>query len=234
MKKNVYKPVYKKKLRIRDNILENKSPLSFKKKKWRFLLSFLKNKNKKKFFDPYIRFKPKFGSFFQKKFKQNLLIKQKISSYYGFLLLKDFKRMRQLVYKSVIKTHRLNIPGNLESFIFKLVENRLDILLFRTYFAKSIREARFFIYSGQILINGFKSTNHSIILKQGDFITFKSSLTPKIIENLSFVNISHSLPKHVLVNYKTFQICIAFDVEKVKLFDLHSFKIDFQTLLKKV
>ena len=233
MKKNYYKPVYKKKLRFRDNILEKKLPSSFKKKKWKFLLNFLKRK-RTRIIDHHIFFRPKFGSFFQRNFKQILIIKQKISSYYGFLTLKTLKNIYKLV-KTSFKS-RLNKKSilPLASFFFRLLENRLDIVLYRSYFARSIREAKFFINSGQVYVNGTKALTNSMLLKTGDLITFKQTLYLKLIENLKYINVGYSVPNHLLINYYTFQIFLIFDTENIKLSDVYPFKINFKFLIKKL
>ena len=234
MQKNYYKPFYKKKLRLRENILEKKSPFSFKKKKWKLLLILLKKKTNKKFFDSTIYFKPKFGSFFQKNFKQNLLLKQKISLHYGVLLLKKLKNIYNLGFKLFKTQLKKNLNLKLEFFFFKFLEARVDIVLYRSHFAKSIRESKVFIQSGHVYLNGNQILSNSVILKKGDLLTFNPKLTTTILQNLKDSTIFNYLPKNLLINFYTLQIYIILDVERIKLYDIHPFRINFHPLIKKL
>ena len=83
-------------------------------------------------------------------------------------------------------------------------------------------------------MNGTRTTCNSLVLKKGDCITFKNSLLSKLLFNLYNSKMLHAIPKHLLINYRTFQILIFLDVEKIKLFDLYDFRINFKGLIEKI
>lgn len=234
MKKNYYKPFYKKNLRLRENIFNNKKILQLKKKKWQNFILFLKKK-KKKIYDHSIFFKPIFGSFFLRKFKQTLLIKKKISLYYGGLLSKDFKKIF-LKSSKIFKT-KLNTKKNLlslESTFLKYLENRLDIVIYRSYFSCSIRESRYFINSGLVRVNGIRITNNSFLLKKGDIISFDKNLFSIILSNLKKSIVYYSIPSFLIINFRILQISIVSEIEKTKFSEIFTFRFDLKSLIKRI
>ena len=75
---------------------------------------------------------------------QQLLEKQRLRAYYG-VMEKQFLRYVRMAKKSTDQTGHA---------LIKILESRLDNLVYRIGFASSIRQARQMVVHGHILING--------------------------------------------------------------------------------
>lgn len=104
-----------------------------------------------------------------------LLEKQRLKAYYGVLE----KQMRRYVEQAK-KT-----PGITGEVLVKILESRLDNMVYRMDFAKSIRQARQMVVHGHIMINGEKVDRPSYAVKVGDRIDLveKSKEMQIFIEN---------------------------------------------------
>lgn len=94
---------------------------------------------------------------------QQLLEKQRLRAYYG-VMEKQFKKYVEEAKKSV----ELTGPA-----LVKILESRLDNLVYRLGFASSIRQARQMVVHGHILINGKKIDIPSYRVNVGDEISLK-------------------------------------------------------------
>ncbi len=94
---------------------------------------------------------------------QQLLEKQRLRSYYG-VMEKQFVRYVKLAKKSNIQTGHA---------LVKILESRLDNLVYRMGFASSIRQARQMVVHGHFLVNGNKVDIPSYLCEVGDIITLK-------------------------------------------------------------
>ena len=92
-----------------------------------------------------------------------LLEKQKVRAYYG-VMEKQFRRYVEKAMKSK------DVTGDA---LLKLLECRLDNLVYRIGFANSIRQARQMVNHGHILVNGSKVDIPSYEVKVGDEVTLK-------------------------------------------------------------
>lgn len=92
-----------------------------------------------------------------------LMEKQKIKAYYG-ILERQFARYFNQAKKSQDMTG---------AALLKALECRLDNLVYRTGFARSIRQARQFVSHGHILVNGKKVDIPSYGVKVNDVISLK-------------------------------------------------------------
>lgn len=103
--------------------------------------------------------------------------KQKARRIYG-LLEKQFRRYFFLAER------KKGITGE---NLLKLLERRLDSVVYRCGFASSRQEGRQFIRHGHFLINGKKVNIPSYLVKVGDSIKLKesSSLAEKIADNIA-------------------------------------------------
>ncbi len=102
-----------------------------------------------------------------------LLEKQKIKAYYG-ILERQFARYFDMAKKSNEMTGVA---------LLKSLECRLDNLVYRIGFARSIRQARQFVSHGHILVNGNKVDIPSYGVKVNDVISLKEkSRTNALIE----------------------------------------------------
>ena len=113
-----------------------------------------------------------------------LLEKQKIKAYYGVL-------ERQFVRYYDNATKSSDVTGHA---LLKSLECRLDNIVYRLGFARSIRQARQLVNHGHILVNGKKVDIPSYGLKTNDEIAVreKSRKNPLILDN--FQEGGHNVP----------------------------------------
>ena len=112
---------------------------------------------------------------------EQLLEKQRLRAYYG-VLEKQFAKYVEKALKSK------DIPGEA---LVKILECRLDNLVYRIGFGSSIRQARQIVNHGHIRVNGKKVDIPSYIVSVGDVIELKEKSRSKEI----FIN---NLKEHEL------------------------------------
>lgn len=108
---------------------------------------------------------------------RQLTEKQKIKAYYG-IFEKQFRRYMRKSEKSK------EVTG---TALLKQLECRLDNLVYRIGFGRSIRQARQFVNHGHILVNGKPVDIPSYSVKQGDVVTVReqSRNIDKIMANIA-------------------------------------------------
>lgn len=94
---------------------------------------------------------------------QQLLEKQRLRAYYG-VMEKQFARYVRMAKKS---------PEQTGHALVKILESRLDNLVYRMGFASSIRQARQMVVHGHFLVNGKKVDIPSYLVEVGDRIQLK-------------------------------------------------------------
>lgn len=181
--------------------------------KYRRLLKYHKNK----FF--LIRRRPRFiykvvtnEKEFIRKFKsfkvKYYLNKLKLRRFYGNISHKKFKQ--------IFKESSLNSNFLGKSFIC-LLESRLDVLLYRAHFFKSIFSARQYIFHKGIYVNGVLMNKPNYKIKLFTFVFLQNSdffykiIKKKLKNNKLFGN----FPKYLEVNYKLGVISL-FKIPSVK------------------
>lgn len=102
---------------------------------------------------------------------EQLLEKQRLRAYYG-VLEKQFEKYVEKALKSK------DIPGEA---LVKILECRLDNLVYRIGFGSSIRQARQIVNHGHIRVNGKKVDIPSYIVSVGDVIMLKEKSRGKQI-----------------------------------------------------
>ncbi len=109
-----------------------------------------------------------------------LLEKQRLRAYYG-VLEKQFTRYVDKAFRA---------GSNPGPIILTSLETRLDNMVYRMGFARSIRQARQMVNHGHFLVNGKKVDRPSYAIHEGDTISLKEkSRSSKIfIENLEDCN----------------------------------------------
>jgi len=147
-----------------------------------------------------------------------LLSKQKLRAFYGNCSERAFISL----YK---KAKKLN--GNTGINFIKLLECRIDSVLFRMKFANTFEEIRQMISHKNILVNGSIVTNKSFVLKSGDVISVsddsfdfiykrvlfnleqylnRSETEMDVENNISFLKRKHQLlftPEYLDIDYST-------------------------------
>jgi len=94
---------------------------------------------------------------------EQLLEKQRLRAYYG-VMEKQFVKYVKMAKKSEEQTGHA---------LVKILESRLDNLVYRIGFASSIRQARQMVVHGHILVNGKKVDIPSYLCEVGDLISLK-------------------------------------------------------------
>lgn len=110
--------------------------------------------------------------------------KQKLRHQYG-VLERQFRRYFQLALK------RRGITGEI---LLQLLETRLDNVVYKMGFAKTLRGARQMVGHGHVTVNGRKATISSMNLKPGDKVEIKDrvkskSLAQRGVELTQIVNV---------------------------------------------
>jgi len=234
-KQHRHKPVYKKFIRLRTNVQYRRRVflLKFKKKKWENLLTFLKRQHrrrKKRFksYDVTRYILPKYYNPFKKRHLNVLLNKQKASLFYG-----DLKRKKFKVYKDLLKKERKYLNNNNKNML-SIFEKRLDVLLYRSHFTKTVRAAKQLILHRHIKVNNETITTDSYLLKSGDIISVNKKMQKLIINNIYSSHIWPVPQKYLYINYKTLEICLLKTGTDMDLSLLYPFKINSYFLLRYV
>ncbi len=101
----------------------------------------------------------------QSEYKLQLNEKQKVKAYYGIL-----EKQMLNYYKRAYKA-----KGLTGTVLLTMLESRLDNIVYRTGFARSIRMARQLVTHGHVLVNGRRVNIPSYELKPGDKIELKEA-----------------------------------------------------------
>ena len=119
-----------------------------------------------------------------------LRAKQKTRRYYG-VLEGQFAHYFELATK---------MEGQAAENLLKLLESRLDNVVYRMGLATSRAEARQMVRHGHFTLNGHKANIPSILLKAGDVIEAKG--TDKV-KAMAEINASRPVPKWLEINKET-------------------------------
>jgi small subunit ribosomal protein S4 len=92
---------------------------------------------------------------------QQLAAKQKLKGYYGNITEKQFRR----VYQEASRRR-----GDTAENMIGLLEQRLDMVIFRMNFVPTVFAARQFVNHGHVLVNGRRVTVPSYVVREGDVI----------------------------------------------------------------
>ena len=109
-------------------------------------------------------------------YARQLMEKQKVKYYYG-VRERQFRRFYEMAER---------MKGQTGENLLKLLESRLDNVVYRLGFGKSHRHARQLVVHGHILVNGKKVDRPSYLVKPGDVIEVKekSRDIPQIKEGI--------------------------------------------------
>jgi small subunit ribosomal protein S4 len=121
-----------------------------------------------------------------------LLEKQKLRELYG-VNEKQFRRLFVLAKKDKTVTGLA---------FFRILESRLDNLVYRMGFARTRAAARQLVNHGHILVNGKKTDIASYLCKVGDVISLKETTPLKVVKE-SFDG-KPAIPGYVTVNVEKF------------------------------
>lgn len=108
-------------------------------------------------------------SYYEPKYASQLKEKQKLKKFYGNVTEKQFYN-----YYKKAKSFKGRIGDNL----IKLLERRLDTIIYRAGFVNSVYQARLLINHGHIFVNNSKQNISSYLVKQDDLITINPNIIP--------------------------------------------------------
>jgi ribosomal protein S4 len=214
-KKSRVKPFFKQMIRLRENVLLRKKILvKFKKLKWK---QYVFHANRK-FFKRYLKYKiknirgysvtakPNKWSGAQSKHRNLLQAYKRFKIFYGLFSKKAVKRVIRIVKRRKAEKH-------VKLLLFRVMESRLDSIIYRSKFSYSSKSARQLIMHGNVSVNGNVITNPAFHTKIGDLVKIARTR-----EN--FMGILHRIylhtydrvwphpPSHLHINYKTLEIIV--------------------------
>lgn len=226
-----FRPLYKKFLKLNENVQNRPKLLNFKKKKWKIIIEKYKQSLKwYKQFKPknqnqYIVSKfPSRGASYKRRYRNTLLTLKKIELLYGGFVRKVIKRQ---INNQIKKNYKNNTTKFIKSF-----EERLDVILYRAKFCPSIRNAQQLIAHGKILVNHKEIKIKSYKLRPGELISVKPKFYELIEDNIRFAQMWPLPPKHLIINYKTMQIMLG-DIKHINLSTMFSFHLRVEKILNK-
>jgi small subunit ribosomal protein S4 len=111
--------------------------------------------------------------------------KQKARRIYG-LLEKQFK----LIYNKANK-----MPGVTGENLLRLLELRIDNVVFRAGFAASRNQARQFVRHGHVAVNGQRVTIPSYTLRKGDVVQLRDKAKRMIVVRFNIDTIDRAVPQ---------------------------------------
>jgi len=121
--------------------------------------------------------------------------KQKARRIYG-LLEKQFK----LIYNKANK-----MPGVTGENLLRLLELRLDNVVFRTAFAASRNQARQFVRHGHVLVNGKRVTIPSYQVRKGDVVEMSAKAKKMIVLRHNIDTLDRAVPMWLEVTASEFK-----------------------------
>lgn len=136
--------------------------------------------------------------------------KQKAKRLYGLLE----KQMKNYYLKAVSQ------PGDTGPHLVKLLEMRLDTIVYRAGFANSMAQSRQMINHGHFKVNGKKVNIPSYQVKVNDVVTIREkSLKQKMFEGLAEKLKNHKPADHLFVDTKDLSVKIIDlpDLQKLSL-----------------
>ena len=208
-------PFFNQLIKLRANFQNKTKLLKFKKKKWKLTKNAYAKKfkwyQKYKVNDQSMYLAVKYaisGNKYLHYFRNSNVHKKNLQLFYGILSKRKFKnQLKYLKKKKKFKLHTLEL--------IKFFESRLDSVIFRAKFSKSIQDAQQLILHGKILVNKKIIKSISYFLKPWDIISVENFNHYLIVNNLKYyyknwkfnkTSIWPHPSKHLLINYTTFEI----------------------------
>jgi len=119
--------------------------------------------------------------------------KQKLKFYYGNMNERQFRN----VYRKAIQK-----KGNTTENLIGLLERRLDTVIYRAKFAKTVFSARQLINHGHIKVNSKKVNISSYMVKEKDTIEIKDKSKELLVIVGSLVNKEREIPDYIQLDEK--------------------------------
>jgi small subunit ribosomal protein S4 len=220
-KKSRIKPFYKQMIKLRENVLHRKKILKFKRLKWSTYIFHIR----RKLSNPYFRYKVKNTRGYtvsskpnnwegrEGKYRNILHTYKRFKLFYGIYSKNSAKR----VIREIKKSH--NGQNVLKLVFYRVMERRLDSVIYRAKFSHTIKSAKQFILRGDVTVNGNVVKKPTFPLHSGDLVKLSAHehTLREIIIRFDENAWPHS-PSHLNINYKTLEILIG----EINYKDLHS------------
>jgi ribosomal protein S4 len=208
--KSRVKPFFKQMIKLRENVLLQKKILKFKRRKWKTFV-FHANRKLTKWF---LKFKVKNIRGYSVSAKPNKWTGRKGKHRTILQIYKRFKLFyglfsKKVVKKIVRKVKKGKVKKQLKLLLYKVMERRLDAIIYRSKFSYSAKSARQLIMHGNVSVNGKIVTNPSFATQTGDLIKLKYSRhAMQDICRRSMERVWPHPPAHLNINYKTLHIMV--------------------------
>ncbi|ADO78130.1 30S ribosomal protein S4 [Halanaerobium praevalens] len=134
---------------------------------------------------------------------QQLLEKQRLRAYYGLMENKFSRYVKEAVKENGVAGDNL----------IKSLEKRLDNLVYRAGFARSIRQARQMVVHGHILVNGKKIDIPSYAIKIGDQISLRNKYRKNNLFRENFLDRHLSEFEYLERDYDNFSAKLKAEIE---------------------
>lgn len=115
------------------------------------------------------------------------------------------KQFAKLVQKTSAKYSKNNNMSH-DAALYLFLEDRMDSIIYRAWFAKTIIQARQMISHGHFLLNGKKHNIPSTFLKVGDKITLKPKMKDSPLYAGATVSKTFKVPSWIKVDRNKYEI----------------------------
>jgi ribosomal protein S4 len=234
IKKSKFKPKFKQLIKLRENVLNQKKILKLKKAKWEnFILYYTRKLKRYKKYKPHDQNRYSVSKYlsrrtsYKKKFLETLRASQVLRLFYGNITKGYLKKKIKFTLKNL---NSFNKTIHVNDLFLESFENQLSTVIHRAKFSKSLREAQQFILHGKILINNKVVKSKIYTLKQGDIISVNLNDIELIKKNIQSISKQYLPPKHLLINYKTFQIVFG-SIKHTNLSTAFNFNLNLEKIL---
>ncbi|AHL30934.1 MAG: 30S ribosomal subunit protein S4 [Candidatus Hodgkinia cicadicola] len=122
-----------------------------------------------------------------------MIAKQKLKFYYSNL---TESKLRKLYKKA------LRYGGNASHNLVRLLESRLDVLVYRVGLVTSLFAARQFVSHGHVLVNNIRVTICSYMCKSGDVLRVAPKAINLLAVKTSVLNACSRAPRYIHSDYK--------------------------------
>lgn len=143
--------------------------------------------------------------------------KQKLRYHYN-VLEKQFRRYLAMATR---------MKGNTGDLLLQLLESRLDNVVRRTGWARTIWASRQMVVHGHVLVNGQKVDRPSYQVKPGDVITLREKINTLVRENMESMP-GHEVPGWINVNPAELKA----DISSVPTTDQIPFDVDMNLIVE--
>jgi small subunit ribosomal protein S4 len=124
---------------------------------------------------------------------QQLMAKQKLKGYYGNITERQFRRLYQEASRR---------RGDTAENMIGLLEQRLDIVVYRLNFVSTVFAARQLVNHGHVQVNGRRVTIPSYMVREGDVIEIRQKSKNLAMVLGSIQQPERDVPDYLSVDYK--------------------------------